>query len=161
MCANCILFATFCSMVILVRRKKTYRYSARKVMEFSQLMADILVYECCKFEMYIFENLCSSYRRKGTYCVSLCTEYIIKFADVQLMGLVYCDEYLVAYVTMRLRLFYHRRLKFCLTNILTRFVYRVYIGRVMRKPTFCYLTWSDTNQAIQLQKMARGLKFRI
>ena len=56
MCANCILFATFCSMGILVRRKKTYRYSARKVMEFSQLMADILVYECCKFEMYIFEN---------------------------------------------------------------------------------------------------------
>ena len=27
----------------------------------------------------------------------------------------------------------------------------------MRKPTF----WSDTNQAVQLQKMARGLKFRI
>ena len=24
-------------------------------MEFSQLMADILVYESCKFEMYIFE----------------------------------------------------------------------------------------------------------
>ena len=55
MCANCILFATFCSMGTLVRRKKTYRYSARKVMKFSQLMADILVYESCKFEMYIFE----------------------------------------------------------------------------------------------------------
>ena len=55
MCANCILFATFCSMSTLVRRKKTYRYSARKVMEFSQLMADILVYKSCKFEMYIFE----------------------------------------------------------------------------------------------------------
>ena len=55
MFANCILFATFCSMGILVRRKKTWRYSARKVMEFGQLMADILVYESCKFEMYIFE----------------------------------------------------------------------------------------------------------
>ena len=42
-------------MGTLVQRKKTYRYSSRKVMEFSQLMADILVYEFCKFEMYIFE----------------------------------------------------------------------------------------------------------
>ena len=56
MCANCILFVTFCSMGTLVRRKKTYRYSARKVMEFSQRMADILVYESCMFEMNIFEN---------------------------------------------------------------------------------------------------------
>ena len=55
MCANCILFAAFYSMGDLVRRKKTYRYSAQKVIEFSQLMADILVYESCKFEMYIFE----------------------------------------------------------------------------------------------------------
>ena len=31
----------------------------------------------------------------------------------------------------------------------------------MRKPTFWFLNWSDTNQAVQLQKMARGLKFRI
>ena len=29
----------------------------------------------------------------------------------------------------------------------------------MRKPAFWFLTWSDTNQAVQLQKMARGLKF--
>ena len=29
----------------------------------------------------------------------------------------------------------------------------------MRKPTFWFLTRSDTNQAVQLQKMARGLKF--
>ena len=35
------------------------------------------------------------------------------------------------------------------------------MSRVMRKPTFYYLTWSDTNQAVQLQKMVRGLKFRI
>ena len=55
MCANRILFATFCSMGTLVRRKKTYRYSAQKVMEFSQLMADILVYKSCKFESYIFD----------------------------------------------------------------------------------------------------------
>ena len=31
----------------------------------------------------------------------------------------------------------------------------------MRKPTFWFPTWSDTNQAVQLQKMARGLKLRI
>ena len=31
----------------------------------------------------------------------------------------------------------------------------------MRKPTFWFPTWSDTNQAVQPQKMARGLKFRI
>ena len=34
-----------------------------------------------------------------------------------------------------------------------------YLSRVMRKPTFLFATWSDTNQAVQLQKMARGLKF--
>ena len=31
----------------------------------------------------------------------------------------------------------------------------------MRKPTFWFPTWSDTNQAVQLQKIARGLEFRI
>ena len=31
----------------------------------------------------------------------------------------------------------------------------------MRKPAFLFPTWSDTNQAVQLQKMARCLKFRI
>ena len=31
----------------------------------------------------------------------------------------------------------------------------------MRKPTFWFPTWSDTNKAVQLQKMARGLKFQI
>ena len=31
----------------------------------------------------------------------------------------------------------------------------------MRKPTFWFPTWSDTNQAVQLQKMTSGLKFRI
>ena len=34
-------------------------------------------------------------------------------------------------------------------------------GHVMRKPTFWFQTWSDTNHAVRLQKMARGLKFRI
>ena len=29
----------------------------------------------------------------------------------------------------------------------------------MRKPSSGFLTWSDTNRAVQLQKMARGLKF--
>ena len=31
----------------------------------------------------------------------------------------------------------------------------------MRKPTIWFPTGSDTNQAVQLQEMARGLKFRI
>ena len=31
----------------------------------------------------------------------------------------------------------------------------------MRKPKFWFPTWSDTNQAVQLQKMDKGLKFRI
>ena len=31
----------------------------------------------------------------------------------------------------------------------------------MRKPTFWFPTWSDTNQAVQPQKVARGLKFLI
>ena len=35
------------------------------------------------------------------------------------------------------------------------------MSRVMRKPTFWFPTWSDTNQAVQLQKMARCLKFQI
>ena len=30
----------------------------------------------------------------------------------------------------------------------------------MRKPTFWFPTWSDTNQAVQLKEMARSLKFR-
>ena len=55
MFANCILFATFCSMGTLVRRKKTWRYSTRKVLEFSLLMRDIPVYVSCKFEMYIIK----------------------------------------------------------------------------------------------------------
>ena len=37
----------------------------------------------------------------------------------------------------------------------------VQMSCVMGKPTFWFLTWSDTNQAVQLQKIARGLKFRI
>ena len=35
----------------------------------------------------------------------------------------------------------------------------VYLSHVMRKPTFWFPTWSDTNQAVQLQKKARVLKF--
>ena len=55
MFANCILFATFCSMGSLVRRRKTWRYSARKVMKFGLLMTDIPIYVSGKFEMYIFK----------------------------------------------------------------------------------------------------------
>ena len=35
------------------------------------------------------------------------------------------------------------------------------MSRDTRKQTFWFPTWSDTNQAVQLQKMARGLKFWI
>ena len=31
----------------------------------------------------------------------------------------------------------------------------------MRKRAFWFPTWSDSNQAVKIQKMARGLKFRI
>ena len=55
MFANCILFVTFCSMGTLVRRNKTWHYSAQKVMEFGLLMRDIPVYVSCKFEMYFFK----------------------------------------------------------------------------------------------------------
>ena len=34
------------------------------------------------------------------------------------------------------------------------------MSRVIRKPTFWFPTWFDTNQAVQPHKMARGLKFR-
>ena len=68
MFANCIMFATFCSMCTLVRRRKTWRYRARKVMEFGLLMTDIPVYVSSKFEMYIFkialvisENVCIAF----------------------------------------------------------------------------------------------------
>ena len=35
------------------------------------------------------------------------------------------------------------------------------MGRDVRKPTSWFPRWSDTNRAVQLQKMARGLEFRI
>ena len=35
------------------------------------------------------------------------------------------------------------------------------MSRVIRKPTFWSPNWSDTNQAVQLQKMAGGLNFWI
>ena len=53
MFANCILFADFCSMGTLVRRKKTWSYIPKKIMEFGLLMTDIPVDISCKFEMFI------------------------------------------------------------------------------------------------------------
>ena len=38
---------------------------------------------------------------------------------------------------------------------------QIQMSRVMRKPTFWFPTSSDTNQAVRLQKIARGLKFRM
>ena len=46
--------------------------------------------------------------------------------------------------------------------LMTTSYYDYYIlSRVMRKQTFWFPTWSHTNQAVQLQKMVRGFKFRI
>ena len=42
-------------MGTLVRRKKTWRYSVRKVKKFGLLMTNILVYVFCKFDMHIFK----------------------------------------------------------------------------------------------------------
>ena len=36
-----------------------------------------------------------------------------------------------------------------------------HLSRDTRKPTFWFPNWFDTNWAVQLQTMARGLKFRI
>ena len=35
------------------------------------------------------------------------------------------------------------------------------LSLVMRKPTIWFPTWSDTDRAVQPQKMARGLRFLI
>ena len=37
----------------------------------------------------------------------------------------------------------------------------LHLSRVMRKLAFWFPTCFDTNQAVQLQKMARGFKFQI
>ena len=76
MFANCILFETFCFMRTLVRRKKTWRYSARKVMKFGPLMIDILVYVSCKFQMDIFkiaQVISENVRIALLYVLSICT----------------------------------------------------------------------------------------
>ena len=67
--------ATFCSMGTLVRRRKTWRYSAQKVMEFGQLMIDILVNVSCKVEMYIFkiaQVINENVRIAFLYVLSIC-----------------------------------------------------------------------------------------
>ena len=86
MFANWILFATFCSMGTLVRRKKTWRYSAQKVMEFIQLMIDILVYVSFEFEMYIFkiaQVVSESVRFEFLYVLSIyCLTSTVKTAEI-------------------------------------------------------------------------------
>ena len=46
-------------------------------------------------------------------------------------------------------------------EVLTGTLLTFKMSRVTRKQTFWFPTLSDTNQALQLQKMARYLKFRI
>ena len=81
MFAICILFVTFFSMGTLVRRKKTWGYSARKVMEFGQLMIDILVYVSCKFQMYILKTaqvISENVRIAFLYALSILEVIIIR-----------------------------------------------------------------------------------
>ena len=54
-------------------------------------------------------------------------------------------------------------LQICSVYFVTKHTVNItrHLSRVTRKPTFKFPTWSDTNQAVQLQKMARGLKFWI
>ena len=51
-----------------------------------------------------------------------------------------------------------RRDKICLKDFRAG---QTQMSRVMRKPTFLFPMWTDTNEVVQLQKMARDLKFRI
>ena len=63
--------------------------------------------------------------------------------------------------------YYHKWLRllciYALVYFVTKHTINItrHLSRVMRKPTLWFPTWSDTNQAVQLQKMARGLKFWI
>ena len=63
--------------------------------------------------------------------------------------------------------YYHKLLRLLCRYALVYFVTKHtinttrHLSRVTRKPTFRFPTWSDTNQAEQLQKMARGLEFWI
>ena len=63
--------------------------------------------------------------------------------------------------------YYHKLLRllcrYALVYFVTKHTINItrHLSRVTRKPTFRFPTWSDTNQAVQLQKMARGLKFWI
>ena len=41
------------------------------------------------------------------------------------------------------------------------FQQKLKMSRVMRKPAYWFPTWSVSNQAVQLQKIARGLEFWI
>ena len=54
----------------------------------------------------------------------------------------------------------------CLPDMISYFIInladlKMSMSRVMRKLTIWFPIWSDTNQAVQLQEMARGLKFWI
>ena len=46
-------------------------------------------------------------------------------------------------------------------SIVSDFLFMEYMSHIMRKPMFWFPTWSNANQAVQLQKMAETLKFWI
>ena len=60
---------------------------------------------------------------------------------------------------IQLKIVIFKAIKIC--SILHRRVIVMILSLVTRKPTLWFPTWSDTNRAVQLQKIDRGLKFRI
>ena len=70
----------------------------------------------------------------------------------------YCKESAVTHNFLPVRV---RSVLFDLGQRVKTIIQRSYLSRVMRKPAFWFPTLFDTNQAMQLQKMARVLKFRI
>ena len=77
------------------------------------------------------------------------------------------SHFILLFNTQNHKLYYHKLLRllcrFALVYFVTKHTINItrHLSCVMRKPTFWFPTWSDTNQAGQLQKMARGLKFWI
>ena len=69
-------------MGTLVRRNKTKRYSARKVMEFGLLVTDIPVYVPCKFEMYIKVALVNSENVRIAFLYVLSIIEIITYGNL-------------------------------------------------------------------------------
>ena len=97
-----------------------------------------------------------------------CTSGRFLFCDAHRLTFL-CITFYLAFLIHRTTkgTYYHKLLRllcrYALVYFVTKHTINItrHLSRVMRKPTFWFPTWSDTNQAVQLQKMARGLKFWI